>query len=166
LRNQLLIGICVALLSANAAAEGTFFKNRKTAEPAPQTQTQQAQPTQSTPQPQPASQTQEQQPNVSGRVDRVVTTDTFVVNGQQIMLFGVVGEPTPYAEALAQWLVSNGNQMNCEPEGGRYRCTTPGGVDVAGVVIFNGAGKASADAPQEYQDAEAQARNGRKGVWQ
>jgi endonuclease YncB( thermonuclease family) len=159
----LIVATATALAAANVAAEGTFFKNRKPAEAAAPAG--QAQP-QAAPQGEPAPAPEPAMPAISGVVDQVVATDTFMVGGTQVLLHGVLGEPSPYVEALAQWLASNGNQMSCEPAGGRYRCVIPGGVDVGLVVIANGAGKASADAPSEYQNAEQQARAGRVGVWQ
>lgn len=157
--------VCALLLqfaASSAAAEGTFFKNRQPENPAtPTPPTTQPAPTQ-----QPAPAPAPQLPPVSGNVDQVITTDTFVVAGTQIQLRGVIGEAAPYPEMLSQWLIANGNQMNCEPDGARYRCVTPGGADVGNVVIFNGAGKATADAPADYQSAQEQARVGMKGVWQ
>jgi endonuclease YncB( thermonuclease family) len=169
LRNQFFAGVGALLLqlfALHAAAEGSFFKNRPGAAATPPTAPSTSGPVEPARQPQPAPQAAPAPVNVSGNVDRVVTTDTFLVGGVQIQLVGVEGAPSPYTEMLAQWLTANGNQMTCEPEGMRYRCTTPGGVDVGGVVIFNGAGKASPDAPQEYQEAQAQAQAGMKGVWQ
>jgi endonuclease YncB( thermonuclease family) len=162
----LIVATATALAAGSVAAEGTFFKNRKPAEeaaPAGQAQPQAAPQAAPAPAPEVPESTM---PAISGVVEQVVATDTFMVGGTQVMLHGVLGEPSPYVEALAQWLASNGNQMSCEPAGGRYRCAIPGGVDVGLVVIANGAGKAGADAPPEYQNAEQQARAGRVGVWQ
>lgn len=162
--------LLLALIPASASAEGTFFKNRTPAAPAtPQ------QPTQATTAPAPATtapapdSTTPPEPDVariSGEIEQVITTSTFVVAGQQFELFGVIGEPSPYVEALTGWLTANGNRLDCQPEGGKFRCFTPGKVDVGGVVIFNGVGKAAPDAPLEYRNAEAQARSAGKGVWQ
>jgi endonuclease YncB( thermonuclease family) len=183
------LAIAATLISASVAAEGTFFKSR-TAQPTPTTTPASQQqssggqttpapttpvpttPEPTTPTPPPTEpvpqQDASQQPHVapiSGTIERVVTTSTFVVGGQQFDLFGVIGEPAPYTTGLSGWLAANGNRVNCTPEGGKYRCFTPGKADVGGVVIFNGAGKAAPDAPQEYVAAEQKAQAQRKGVW-
>jgi len=174
----------LAIAATTASADGTFFKNRRpadataaaaqpTAQPPPAPQPQHApapvEQTEPAPAPEPdqtAQSTSQPEPQrVSGRIDGVVTTSTFVVAGQQLELMGVAGEPSPYVEALKGWLAQNGNEMRCDPSGAKYRCFTSKGVDVGGVVIFNGAGKADADAPPEYQNAQAQARAQHKGVW-
>ena len=186
------IGAALAFAAATASAEGTFFKNRNqpqaTATPAQPTQQPAPVPQQlaPAPQPQPTPQSEpspgdtvgEHSPSpptdespstapqhVAGHIDRVVTTSTFVVAGQQLELAGVAGEPSPYVEALSGWLAQNGNQLRCDPAGAKYRCFTDRGTDVGGVVIFNGAGKADADAPPEYQNAQAEARAKHKGLW-
>ena len=187
------VGATLALTAATASAEGTFFKNRNqpqatpaTAQPTqqtapvPQQQAPAPQPQPTPPQNEPASgdtvaeHSPTPAPNespsaapqrVTGRIDRVVTTSTFVVAGQQLELMGVAGEPSPYVEALSGWLAQNGNQLRCDPAGEKYRCFTDRGTDVGGVVIFNGAGKADADAPPEYQNAQAEARAKHKGLW-
>jgi endonuclease YncB( thermonuclease family) len=180
------VGVALALTATTASAEGTFFKKRNQAEPtapppqavqqpAPQAPPQQPEPAEpkpdeagtQNPAPRP---TDEEAPahasqSISGHIDHVVTTSTFVVAGQQLELLGVAGEPAPYVDALTGWLAQNGNQLRCDPAGAKYRCFTSKGADVGGVVIYNGAGKADADAPPEYQNAQAQARAQRKGVW-
>jgi endonuclease YncB( thermonuclease family) len=173
------------LISASAAAEGTFFKSRTASAPAqppttvPQTVDNQQKPTPPPTAPADESQTgsgadtgtvpgptSEPAPElISGPIERVVTTSTFVVAGQQFELFGVIGEPAPYVDALSGWLNANGNRVECKPEGGKYRCFTPGKVDVGNAVIFNGAGKAAPDAPPEYVAAEQKAQAQRRGVW-
>ena len=173
-----IVSLVLTFAATTAAAEGTFFKSRTPAAqptpppttPAPQPQPQpqpEPQPPVPVPQDQPTEQPQPEPDvaHISGVVQRVVTTSTYVIEGQQFELFGVIGEPSPYVEALSGWLNSNGNRLDCKPEGGKFRCFTPGKVDVGGVVIFNGAGKAAPDAPQEYRNAEAQAKAGMKGVW-
>lgn len=93
------------------------------------------------------------------------STDTLVVNGQRVRLAGVDGVAGPPAASLARWLRENGNQVTCTPVGPRHRCMTMTGKDVGQVVVLNGVGKASADAPPVYQQAEAQAKAAGKGVW-
>jgi hypothetical protein len=102
--------------------------------------------------------------DVSGAVTEVLTTDTFVVAGQQIQLAGVRGRAMMLT-GLRGWIANNGNQLNCRAVGPRYRCSTPNGKDVGQIVLANGAGEADANAPPEYRSAETQARLGHKGIW-
>jgi endonuclease YncB( thermonuclease family) len=101
---------------------------------------------------------------IQGAVQQVPNTDTLVVAGRRIRLAGVSGEPA-MAAGLRGWLQSQGNQVRCTPTGQAYTCTTPGDLDVGRIVVFNGAGRAAADASQDYLDAEAQARSRGVGVW-
>ena len=55
--------------------------------------------------------------------------------------------------------------VRCEPADARgYRCTV-GGQDLSRVVLFNGGARAAFDAPPALKDAEARARDARRGVW-
>jgi len=102
--------------------------------------------------------------DVSGAVSEVLSTDTFVVAGQQVQLAGVRGRAV-LLTGLRGWLANNGNQLNCHAVGSRYRCSTPNGRDVGQIVLANGAGEVDANAPPEYRAAETQARLAHKGIW-
>ncbi|MBX3607302.1 MAG: hypothetical protein KF788_18625 [Piscinibacter sp.] len=102
---------------------------------------------------------------VSGSVDSVVATDTLMVGGRRVRLAGLDGITGPALPSMAQWLRSNGNQVTCTPQGARHRCLTATGKDVAQVVLLNGLGRATSDAPPLYQEAERQAKASAKGVW-
>jgi endonuclease YncB( thermonuclease family) len=140
-----------------ALAVGTFFKNRTVPAPAA------AAPT---PVQQPAVAASPAPPTaVTGSVDAVTTTDTLVVAGRPVQLAGVSGVGGDAVAGLRHWLAGNGNQVTCQPAGARYTCVTAKGEDVGQVVVFNGAGKAAADASPAYRAAETQARAARKGLW-
>jgi endonuclease YncB( thermonuclease family) len=191
-RSSLVLAVLGAalLFAGTALAEGTFFKKKRAA-PAVQQPTPPPPAPAPTPQPAPAPEPQDsgtaqppveqttsptpepapQPPTpapvlraVSGNVDSVDSTDTLIVAGQRVRLLGVDGTGGS-AEGLKRWIVGNGNQLNCEPVGPRYKCQNPRGADVAQIVLFNGAGRADASATPEYRAAEAQARAQRKGIW-
>ena len=53
----------------------------------------------------------------------------------------------------------------CAPaEGGAYRCSLDG-QDLSELILFNGGGRASADATPDLLAAEEQARSNRIGIW-
>lgn len=180
------------LLTASAHAEGTFFKSRRGAAnttspgagtpvppvpPAPGPGSNTPAPPQPAPQnrdggtagradpaPPPAS-TPAAAAVRAGSVDRVLTTDTLSVGGQQVQLVGVEGVSGPVTQGLSRYLQSQGNHLTCTPVGGRFRCLTDAGKDLSLLVLLNGAGRATADAPREYHAAENQARANNQGVW-
>lgn len=164
--------LCIGMIGIGvASAEGTFFKKKRAA-----AVTQTAPVQAPTPPPQPAPEPVVAAPpqpelaappaptRVSGNVDQVVSLDTLMVAGQRLRLLGIRSEGGD-TTGLAQWIANNDNRVVCEPSGERYRCRNPRGVDVAEIILFNGAAFADADAPAEYRQAEAQARAQRKGVW-
>ena len=57
--------------------------------------------------------------------------------------------------------------MSCRPAGSGafHRCEVDG-HDLSQVVLFNGGGRATADATPELRAAEQHARTGRLGVWE
>jgi endonuclease YncB( thermonuclease family) len=67
--------------------------------------------------------------------------------------------------AFSRWLESHGNRLSCRALGARYQCATPQGLDVGGVLIINGAAACTPDAPAQYQAAQLQARQARRGMW-
>ncbi|HEV7822158.1 MAG TPA: PBP1A family penicillin-binding protein, partial [Burkholderiales bacterium] len=96
----------------------------------------------------------------------VVDTATLDVEGQPVRLFGVEG--TSSARALRDFdrLLRRGD-VECVPaaeQASTYRCSLQG-HDLSQVVLFNGGGRASADASPDLLAAEEQARSARAGLW-
>ena len=96
-------------------------------------------------------------------VPRVESTSTLWFGGRRVRLAGVLGFTGPYAMSMASYI--QGRRVECRPTTGRaHRCEI-GGYDLAEVVIFNGGGRAAANAPRKLRAAEAHARRARKGIW-
>jgi hypothetical protein len=59
-----------------------------------------------------------------------------------------------------------GRDVICEPIGARdeHRCQVDG-QDLSRVVVFNGGGRATANAPADLQRLEQQARSAHAGIW-
>lgn len=201
--------LCALLCAGTLHAEGTFFKNRRTAGASPPASAESAPPVRvpatppdapaptsggvvaasgsgkppltsgpivPPPQPDPppppapppgppAAAAAPGAASHSGAVDRVVTTDTLSVAGQTVQLAGVVGSGGASTAGLQHYLQAQGNHLSCQAVGARYRCLTDAGKDLGLLVLMNGAGRASSDAPAAYQEAEAQARAAGKGLW-
>ena len=96
-------------------------------------------------------------------VPSVLDSGTLMVGGQIVPLLGVRGVAGEHANLLGQYI---GNRaVACAPEGrGQYWCTI-GEFDLSVVVLFNGGGRATADAPAYLKEAEAHAQANRLGVW-
>ena len=102
---------------------------------------------------------------VSG-VPRVVDTGTLRFDGRVVRLQGVEGQGGEAARNMAAYI--GGRAVTCEPaeaEASEYRCRV-GGYDLGEVVIYNGGGRAAADAPQAFRSAQEQARLYGRGLWQ
>lgn len=181
-----LLGVCGPWLCIEfAQADGTFFKNRQAAvtaaalAPAPitpalgvlpgeasrttaePTKTVSPTPAAGSPPPAPPSTTASE---ISGAVSDVLSTDTMIVAGQRIQLAGLRGTPS-LAAPFRRWLQGHGGQLSCRGVAGRYQCTTPNALDVGRVLLLNGAAECDAGAPAEYQMAQQQARQARRGLW-
>lgn len=98
-------------------------------------------------------------------VAEVLDTATLSVQGTVVRLFGVewakgAGDP----DDLASYL--RGREVTCRPEGttDKHRCEV-GGVDLSKVVLFNGGGRATAEASPDLKAAEEHARSQQIGVW-
>jgi endonuclease YncB( thermonuclease family) len=99
---------------------------------------------------------------LSGRA-RVVDTATIELDGRTVRLRGVRGEGGAQTRELEGWI--DGRPMACFPSvGGRHVCEVDG-FDLAEVVLFNGGGRATADASPVLRRAERQAREARRGLW-
>jgi len=102
---------------------------------------------------------------IAGSVGQVLSTDSFVVAGKRVRLAGIEGVGEPHASALANWLHSGNRTVSCTPEGRRYTCLTSDRIDLARLVLLNGAGRTSADAAPQYRQDEERARREGKGIW-
>lgn len=101
---------------------------------------------------------------VSG-VAEVIDTATLRVDGKVVRLFGVEWARGGRPEDLTGYLA--GREITCEPADANevYRCKVDG-RDLSQVVLYNGGGRAAADAPAELVAAQERARTERVGVWQ
>ena len=93
----------------------------------------------------------------------VLDTGTLEIQGEIVRLLGVEGMNGRIARRLGRIL--SRHEVTCEPESGQeYRCTV-GGQDLSELILLNGAGRATADAPTELRAAEDRAREVRAGLW-
>jgi endonuclease YncB( thermonuclease family) len=98
-------------------------------------------------------------------VPEVLDTATLYLQGKIVRLYGIewargAGEP----EELSRYL--KGREVVCRPTDSpeSYRCEVDG-QDLSKVVLYNGGGKATSDAPPELVAAQARAQSARIGVW-
>ncbi|AWB23679.1 PBP1A family penicillin-binding protein [Methylobacterium currus] len=94
----------------------------------------------------------------------VVDTGTLDFDGRTVRLIGVDGLSGRNARELGRYL--RRRDVACAPagEGGVYRCSLDG-QDLSELILFNGGGRASADATPDLLAAEEQARSNRIGIW-
>lgn len=115
---------------------------------------------------QPAQAPAAAQPQTGGSlrgVPEVLDTTTMEVGGRVVRLFGVEWARGGAAEDLARYIA--GREVQCrQASGDLYRCEI-NGQDLSRVVLFNGGGRATADATPELKAAEAHARAAKSGVW-
>ena len=97
-------------------------------------------------------------------VPEVIDTATLRVAGKVVRLFGVEWVRGGQAGDLTKYL--RGRSVTCQPAPGSsaHVCTVEG-RDLSEVVLFNGGGRASAEATPELAAAEDHARSERLGVW-
>jgi endonuclease YncB( thermonuclease family) len=97
-------------------------------------------------------------------VPEVIDTSTLRIEGNLIRLFGVEWARGGQSEDLVRYL--RGRATTCRPTGAGnlYRCDVDG-RDLSQVVLYNGGGRATADAPPELVAAENHAKAERLGVW-
>ncbi|MBY0339010.1 MAG: penicillin-binding protein, partial [Acetobacteraceae bacterium] len=103
-------------------------------------------------------------PALVGRAT-VLDTATLRVGGQVARIAGVIGFGGESARDMAVYLA--GRDVACTPapeRPGQHQCRA-GARDLAEVVLFNGGGRAAADAPPGLLEAEQQARLARRGIW-
>src|SRR5215472_11310710 len=94
----------------------------------------------------------------------VQSTGVLEIDGRMVRLFGVEGTRGRAARDFKRYLGSR--EVACEPAAGSgdYRCRV-GDQDLSRVVLFNGGGRATANATPELRALEQQARSTRAGIW-
>lgn len=93
----------------------------------------------------------------------VLDTSTLRIDGRVVRLFGVEWARGGEGVELTRYL--RGREVACQPAGAEvYRCQVAG-QDLSRVVLFNGGGRATAEATPELLAAEEHARQARLGVW-
>jgi penicillin-binding protein 1A len=94
----------------------------------------------------------------------VQNTGTLELQGRVIRLFGVEGARGRAARDFRRYL--GRREVTCEPAGtaNEYRCRVDD-QDLSRVVLFNGGGRASANATPELRALDQQARSTRVGIW-
>jgi 1A family penicillin-binding protein len=102
-------------------------------------------------------------PGTIGGAAAVLDTATLEVAGQIVRLLGVEGSDGRVARLLGRFL--RRRAVVCEPASAQaYRCRV-GDQDLSALVLFNGGGRATADAPPELRAAEERGREMRAGFW-
>jgi hypothetical protein len=98
-------------------------------------------------------------------IPEVLDTATLWLQGKIVHLYGVEwvrggGDPDEFTRYL------RGREVACDPVGSAdaYRCKVDG-KDLSEVVLFNGGGRTTSDAPPELRAAEDKARTAKIGVW-
>src|SRR5215471_4872271 len=93
----------------------------------------------------------------------VQSTGMLEIEGRVIRLFGVEGTRGRAARDFKRYLGSR--EVSCEPAASSdYRCRVDD-QDLSRVVLFNGGGRAAANATPELRALEQQARSTRVGIW-
>ncbi len=102
-------------------------------------------------------------PRALAGVAEVVDTATLKLGGRVVRLFGVEWAKGGQAQDLTGYLA--GRPVNCQPAAGdSYQCAVDG-HDLSEVVLYNGGGRASADATPDLVEAERRARTEKVGIW-
>jgi penicillin-binding protein 1A len=94
----------------------------------------------------------------------VPNTGMLEIQGRIVRLFGVEGARGRAVREFRRYL--GNREVVCEPagSGNDYRCRVDD-QDLSRVVLFNGGGRASANAPADLRALEQQARSSRVGIW-
>jgi penicillin-binding protein 1A len=94
----------------------------------------------------------------------VHNTAILEIRGRVVRLYGVEGARGRAARDLRRYL--GPREVVCEPagSGNEYRCRVDD-QDLSRVVLFNGGGRATANAPPELRALDQQARSTRMGIW-
>ncbi len=94
----------------------------------------------------------------------VLDPGTLALGGHVIRLFGVSGDAR-FTAQMQRFIA--GREIRCQAMGGggdRHRCEI-GGQDLARIVLYNGGGRSSAEAPPPLIAAEQNARSAQRGTW-
>ncbi len=103
---------------------------------------------------------------LAGRVSAYSPEGWPVVGGITVHLEGVGPLAPDAAKPVASWIASHGNYLACtQTAPGIYRCLTQQNLDLAQAILLNGAARASTNALTLYRDAEARAREAKRGLW-
>lgn len=104
--------------------------------------------------------------SVRGTVQDVIDPGTFVIDGREVRLYGIVPSGDDYSRrGMAEILDLYGNQVSCRHRAnGRFICETMrrgdlNALDVALIAIFNGGACPGPDSLPEYHDARRNAVN-------
>ena len=103
---------------------------------------------------------------VTGSVNEITDTASLVVDGHPVILHGIArGTREPYVSQLRAFLLAQGDTLKClHVEHDRYRCEVRS-LDLASVLLLNGAARAEPDAHANYLDKERLAQENVRGVW-
>src|SRR5262249_11513779 len=95
---------------------------------------------------------------------KIQNTGTIEIQGRAVRLTGVEGTGGRPARDFGRYL--GRREVACEPTAApdEYQCVVAG-QDLSRVVLFNGAGRAAANAPAELRRMEELARSRRAGIW-
>ncbi|WP_430397731.1 protein kinase domain-containing protein [Ferrovibrio sp.] len=103
---------------------------------------------------------------IAGPVDDVLDTANIVVGGRIVRLDGIRGFDGKYVTLMKNYIRGLGASVTCHHAfGDKYKCRLPNGVDLGKAAVFNGAAWTLPGGPADYNEAEAEARNRKKGVW-
>ncbi|UHC18783.1 hypothetical protein LRS73_13565 [Methylobacterium currus] len=97
-------------------------------------------------------------------VAEVLDTATLRLGGRTLRLYGVESAKGAQASDLSGYL--GGRPVNCQPSPAKtaWICTVDG-HDLSEVVLYNGGGRATAEATPDLVEAERHARAGKLGIW-
>jgi endonuclease YncB( thermonuclease family) len=97
-------------------------------------------------------------------VPEVIDTATLRIEGKVVHLFGVEWARGAQGDDLNRYI--RGRAVRCTPSGtaDAHRCEVDG-KDLSEVVLYNGGGRATPDAPSDLIAAENHAKTEKLGVW-
>jgi penicillin-binding protein 1A len=99
---------------------------------------------------------------IRGRVF-VLDTGTLEIQGQIVRLLGVEGANGRMARRLGRYL--RRREVLCEPASAQEHRCAAAGRDLSELILLNGAGRVTADAPAELRAAQDRARELHAGLW-
>lgn len=103
---------------------------------------------------------------IAGPVEDVLDTANIMVGGRIVQLDGIRGLRGKHVKLMEEYIKKQGSSVICNHSfGDKYLCRLPNGVDLGRAAVFNGAAWVLPGGPAEYDKAEANARERKKGVW-